>query len=44
MTICRMSALGADIELINVGADLNHSTAVMPCFLAAKQWLDSFLY
>ena len=38
-----MSALGADIELINVGADLNHSTAVMPCFLAAKQWLDSFL-
>ena len=38
-----MSALGADIALINVGADLNHHTAVIPCFLGAKQWLDTFL-
>jgi len=38
-----MSALGADIELINVGAGLDHGTAVMPCFLGAKERLDSFL-
>jgi len=37
-----MTALGADIELINVGAGLDHGTAVIPCFLGAKQWLDSF--
>jgi len=37
-----MSALGADVALFNVGAGLDHGTAVIPCFLGAKQWLDSF--
>jgi hypothetical protein len=37
----RMSALGADVRLINVGDTLDHATATLPCLIAARAWFDA---
>jgi pimeloyl-ACP methyl ester carboxylesterase len=38
----RMSALGADVQLINVGDTLDHETAIMPSLLGARTWFSTF--
>ena len=37
-----MSALGAEVEVVNVGDDLDHATAAMPAYFAAAAWFAGF--
>jgi hypothetical protein len=37
----RMQALGADVELVNVGDELGHSTGAVPSLLGAFAWIKT---
>jgi pimeloyl-ACP methyl ester carboxylesterase len=39
----RMTELGADVQIINVGDDLDHTTASTPSYIQAKAWFDSIV-
>jgi pimeloyl-ACP methyl ester carboxylesterase len=39
----RMTELGADVEIVNVGDDLDHTTASTPSYIQTKEWFDSIL-
>jgi pimeloyl-ACP methyl ester carboxylesterase/predicted secreted protein len=39
----RMTELGADVQIVNVGDDLDHATASTPSYISAKAWFDSIL-
>lgn len=39
----RMLALGAPVELVNLGDSLNHETAAIPAIYACRIWFDSLL-
>jgi len=39
----RMKALGADVELVAVGAELDHDTAGIPCEVAARAYFDALV-
>lgn len=39
----RMVALGGDVEIVAVGAELDHDTAGIPCELAARQLFDAMV-
>ena len=44
MTCARMRLLGArDVEVVNVGAGFGHEASIIPSFLMAKKWFDSFV-
>ena len=38
----RMQALGADVQVVNVGAALDHGTALIPAFLGAFAFLQGY--
>lgn len=38
----RMKELGADVQLINVGDELDHQSAVGPSFFETHQWFETF--
>ena len=39
----RMTELGADVQVVNVGDELDHTTASTPSYIGAKAWFDSIL-
>jgi hypothetical protein len=36
----QMSALGSKIDLVDLGNHLNHTTAILPAFIATRIWFD----
>lgn len=38
----RVQQIGADVRAVNLEDPLNHSSAVVPALIAAKEWFDGF--